>query len=191
VSPRGVPHYHRQGGPAASAQAVRYTLVAALVPSLTLLLTVLRGRLNPATGALALLITVIAVALASNAARCARQGAAAIAEAEAARPIAEADRARTTLLGAVRHDLRTPLAAAKAAVSCLRSSELRLTAEDHDELLATADESLDVPAHLAASLLEMSRLQAGAVPVFPRPADRGEIIACSLESPGPRLRRSW
>jgi hypothetical protein len=60
-----------------------YALVAALVPSLTLLLTVLRGRLNPAAGALALLITVIAVALASNAARCARQAAAAIAEAEA------------------------------------------------------------------------------------------------------------
>jgi K+-sensing histidine kinase KdpD len=106
------------------------------VPSLILLLTVLRGGLNPATGALALLTTVIAVALASNAARCARQAAAAIAEAEAARPIAVADRARTILLGAVSHDLRTPLAAAKAAVRCLRSSELRLTAEDHSELLA-------------------------------------------------------
>src|SRR5215471_2899604 len=38
------------------------------------------------------------------------------AEAEAARPIAEADRMRTALLAAVSHDLRTPLASAKAAV---------------------------------------------------------------------------
>ncbi len=165
-----------------------YALAATLVPLLMLLLTVLRGRLSPAIDALALLIAVIAVALASTAARCARQAATANAEAEAFRPIAEADRARTTLLAAVSHDLRTPLAAAKAAVSCLRSSALRLTTEDHNELLATADESLDVLAQLAASLLDVSRLQAGAVPVFPRPADLGEIITRSLESIGPPAR---
>jgi signal transduction histidine kinase len=49
-------------------------------------------------------------------------------------PIAEADRVRTALLAAVSHDLRTPLAAAKAAVSCLRATDIQLTAEDHDEL---------------------------------------------------------
>lgn len=162
-----------------------YGLAAVLVPLLTLLLITLRGHLTPTTGALAFLVAVIAVALGSSAARWARRATAAIAEADAARPIAEADRARTALLGAVSHDLRTPLAAAKAAVNCLRSGELRLTAEDHDELLATADESLDLLVHLAASLLDMSRLQAGAVPVFPRPADLGEIIACSLEGLGP------
>ena len=48
---------------------------------------------------------------------------------------------RTTLLAAVSHDLRTPLAVAQAAVSCLRSGEIQLTADDHDELLATAEES--------------------------------------------------
>ena len=161
-----------------------YALAATLVPLLILLLTVLRGRLGLAIDALALLIAVIAVSLVSTVARCARQAASAIAEAEAAWPIAEADRARTTLLAAVSHDLRTPLAAAKAAVSCLRSPDLTLGTEDHDELLATADESLELLAHLAASLLDMSRLQAGAVPVFPRPADLGEIIACSLKSLG-------
>jgi len=157
-----------------------YALAAVLVPLLTLLLAMLRGQLSPATDALAFLIAVIAVALSGRAA-------AAIAAAEAARPIA-ADRARTALLGAVGHDLRTPLAAAKAAVSCLRSRELPLTAEDHNELLATADESLDLLTHLAVSLLDMSRLHAGAVPVFPRPADLGEIITRSLESLGPRAR---
>ena len=112
------------------------------------------------------------------------QAAAAIAESEAARPIADADRMRTALLAAVSHDLRTPLAAAKAAVSCLRSTDIDLTAEDHDALLATADESLDQLTHLVASLLDISRLQAGALPVFPQPADLEEIIARSLSGIG-------
>ena len=46
------------------------------------------------------------------------------AAAEAARPIAEADRVRTALLAAVSHDLRTPLASAKAAVTSLRSTDV-------------------------------------------------------------------
>ncbi len=102
--------------------------------------------------------------------------------AEAARPAAAADRMRTALLAAVSHDLRTPLAAAKAAVSCLRSGDIQLTAEDRHELLATADESLDLLARLAASLLDVSRLQAGTMPVFPCLADLSEIIARSLTS---------
>jgi two-component system, OmpR family, sensor histidine kinase KdpD len=97
-----------------------------------------------------------------------------------------ADRGRAALLGAVSHDLRTPLAAAKAAVSCLRSYELPLTAQDHDDLLATADESLNLLTHLATGLLDMTRLQAGAVPVFPRPADLGEITMRSLAGLQPR-----
>ena len=84
------------------------------------------------------------------------------------------------MLAAVSHDLRTPLAAAKAAVGCLRSGDIKLTADDHDELLATADESLDLLTRLAASLLDASRLQAGVFPVFPRPADLQEIITRSL-----------
>jgi two-component system sensor histidine kinase KdpD len=134
---------------------------------------------------LAFLVAVIAVALAGNAATALKQRRLAVA-AEAARPVAEADRARTALLAAVSHDLRTPLASAKAAVSCLRSDDIQLTAEDHDELLATADESLDLLAHLLASLLDVSRLQAGALAVFPRPADLHQIIARSLKDVGPQ-----
>jgi two-component system sensor histidine kinase KdpD len=97
----------------------------------------------------------------------------------------EADRGRAALLAAVSHDLRAPLAAAKAAVSGLRSRDARLTADDREELLASAEESLDLLAHLAASLLDVSRLQAGALAVFPRPADLGEIVADSLDALGP------
>jgi two-component system, OmpR family, sensor histidine kinase KdpD len=107
------------------------------------------------------------------------------AEAEAARPIAEADRTRAALLAAVSHDLRTPLASAKAAVTSLRSDDVQWSIEDHAELLATADESLDKLITLVENLLDMSRLQAGAMSVFPRPADLGEVVARGLDDLGP------
>ncbi len=107
------------------------------------------------------------------------------AEAEAARPIAEADRMRTALLTAVSHDLRTPLASAKAAVTSLRSPDIQWTAEDREELLATADESLDKLSRLVDNLLDMSRLQTGALSVFPRPAWLDEIVARALDHLGP------
>ena len=107
-----------------------------------------------------------------------------VAAAEAARPIAEADRMRTALLAAVSHDLRTPLASAKAAVTSLRSADIEWGAEDRNELLATADESLDRLAHLVDNLLDMSRLQAGAMSVFPRPAGLDDIVARALDDLG-------
>jgi two-component system sensor histidine kinase KdpD len=108
------------------------------------------------------------------------------AAAEAARPIAEADRMRTALLTAVSHDLRTPLASAKAAVTSLRSADVQWTQEDRAELLATADESLDKLSRLVDNLLDMSRLQTGALSVFPRPAGLDEIVARALDHLGPQ-----
>jgi two-component system sensor histidine kinase KdpD len=107
------------------------------------------------------------------------------AEAKAAKPIAAADRMRTALLAAVSHDLRTPLASAKAAVTSLRSPDVNWTAEDHDELLATADESLDKLTHLVGNLLDMSRLQAGALSLFPRPSGLEEIVSRALDNLDP------
>jgi two-component system, OmpR family, sensor histidine kinase KdpD len=110
------------------------------------------------------------------------------AEAQAAKPLAAADRMRTALLAAVSHDLRTPLASAKAAVTSLRSPDVNWAAEDHDELLATADESLDRLTHLVDNLLDMSRLQAGALSLFPRPADLEEIVSRALDNLDPAAR---
>jgi len=104
------------------------------------------------------------------------------AQAEAAKPIAAADRMRTALLAAVSHDLRTPLASAKAAVTSLRSPDVDWDAEDHDELLATAEESLDRLTHLVDNLLDMSRLQAGALSLFPRPVGLDEIVSRALDN---------
>jgi two-component system sensor histidine kinase KdpD len=111
------------------------------------------------------------------------------AEAEAAKPIAAADRMRTALLAAVSHDLRSPLASAKAAVTSLRTPDIQWDAADTEELLATADESLDRLAHLVENLLDMSRLQAGALSLFPRPAGLDEIVAGALANIDPLRRR--
>jgi two-component system, OmpR family, sensor histidine kinase KdpD len=161
-----------------------YALAAVLAPLFTVLLAILHGQLNPVADGLAFVIAVIAVALAGEAARHAAQAAAAIAAAE---PIAEADRLRTVLLAAVSHDLRTPLAAAKAAVSCLRCRDIQLTADDRGELLATTDQSLDLLTHLVASLLDVSRLQAGALPVFPGLPISGRS-SCARSTPWGRRR---
>jgi two-component system sensor histidine kinase KdpD len=143
---------------------------------------------NAAALGIFIVVAVVVSLLVDNASRRTRQAAVAIAAAEAARPIAEADRMRAALLATVSHDLRTPLAAAKTAISCLRSRDIQLTAADHGDLLATTDESLDLLTYLVASLLDMSRLQAGAIPVFPRPADLDVIIARSLRDMGPQAR---
>jgi two-component system sensor histidine kinase KdpD len=110
------------------------------------------------------------------------------AEAEAAKPIAAADRMRTALLAAVSHDLRTPLASAKAAVTSLRSPDVNWDESDQEELLATADESLDRLTHLVENLLDMSRLQAGALSLFPRPVGLDEIVSRALDLLEPAAR---
>src|SRR6202008_4025545 len=82
-------------------------------------------------------------------------------EAGKAEAIAQADELRRSLLSAVSHDLRTPLAAPKAAVSSLRSHDVDLAAEDTAELPATIEESSDQLTALVGNLLDSSRLAAG------------------------------
>ncbi|MFV8266581.1 ATP-binding protein [Mycolicibacterium peregrinum] len=84
-------------------------------------------------------------------------------EAGKAAAIAQADELRRSLLSAVSHDLRTPLAAAKAAASSLRSEDIDFSAEDTAELLATIEESVDALTALVGNLLDSSRLSAGVV----------------------------
>ena len=84
-------------------------------------------------------------------------------EASRAEAIAKADDLRRSLLSAVSHDLRTPLAAAKAAVSSLRSDDVDFSPEDTAELLATVEESIDGLTTLVGNLLDSSRLAAGVV----------------------------
>ena len=82
-------------------------------------------------------------------------------EAGKAEAIAQADELRRSLLSAVSHVLLTPLAAAKAAVSSLRSNDVDFSPEDTAELLATIEESIDTLTALVGNLLDSSRLAAG------------------------------
>jgi two-component system sensor histidine kinase KdpD len=84
-------------------------------------------------------------------------------EASRAEAIGQADELRRSLLSAVSHDLRTPLAAAKVAVSSLRAEDVNFSPEDTAELLATIEESIDQLTALVGNLLDSSRLAAGVV----------------------------
>ena len=99
-------------------------------------------------------------------------------------PIAASDRVRGALLTALSHDLRRPLAAATAAVGGLRTTGLKLTDEDRGELLDTAEESLGALAALLTDLLDVSRLQGGALSIANRPTDPAEAIAPALDELG-------
>ncbi|MDT0328603.1 sensor histidine kinase [Nocardiopsis lambiniae] len=102
-------------------------------------------------------------------------------EAATLKPLAEADRMRTALLSAVSHDLRAPLASAKASVTSLRSKEVSFGEEDREGLLAMADESLDHLTRLVADLLDMSRLQAGVLGVGLESLSLRESVFAALE----------
>ncbi|WP_244917538.1 sensor histidine kinase [Mycobacterium shimoidei] len=85
------------------------------------------------------------------------------AEASRAEAISQADQLRRSLLSAVSHDLRTPLAAAKVAVSSLRAEDIDFSPDDTAELLTTIEESIDQLTALVGNLLDSSRLAAGVI----------------------------
>jgi two-component system sensor histidine kinase KdpD len=118
------------------------------------------------------------------------------AAARAIEPLAESERARTALLNAVGHDLRTPIASAKTAVSSLRARDVTWSPRDRDELLATADHALDRLTDLVTNLLDLSRLQAGVLPVHGAPVSLEEVVSRAVglatdelgAVPGPSVR---
>ncbi|AUG80593.1 sensor histidine kinase [Kitasatospora sp. MMS16-BH015] len=97
-------------------------------------------------------------------------------------PIKAADRMRTALLAAVSHDLRTPLAAALASIGSLRSPEVEFSPEDQAELLDLADQSLVKLARLVDNLLDMSRLQAGALTLHLAPTALEDVLLRAVDS---------
>ncbi|MFD9984606.1 ATP-binding protein [Streptomyces massasporeus] len=101
-------------------------------------------------------------------------------EADRARTLAEGNRIRTALLAAVSHDLRTPLAGIKAAVTSLRSEDVEWSEEDSAELLEGIEEGADRLDHLVGNLLDMSRLQTGTVTPLIREIDLDEVVPMAL-----------
>ncbi|MFH8389705.1 MULTISPECIES: ATP-binding protein [unclassified Streptomyces] len=101
-------------------------------------------------------------------------------EADQAKELAEGNRIRTALLAAVSHDLRTPLAGIKAAVSSLRSDDVAWSEEDRAELLEGIEDGADRLDHLVGNLLDMSRLQTGTVTPLIREIDLDEVVPMAL-----------
>ncbi|WP_338673395.1 sensor histidine kinase KdpD [Streptomyces sp. SCSIO 30461] len=101
-------------------------------------------------------------------------------EAEEARKLAEGNKIRTSLLAAVSHDLRTPLAGIKAAVTSLRSDDVDWSDEDRAELLEGIETGADRLDHLVGNLLDMSRLQTGTVTPLIRDIDLDEVVPMAL-----------
>jgi K+-sensing histidine kinase KdpD len=84
----------------------------------------------------------------------------------------------------VGHDLRTPLASVKAAVSSLRQDDVAWTPEERGELLATIEAGADRLQGLVANLLDASRLEAGVVSSSLERVRLEELVGLALLSLG-------
>jgi two-component system, OmpR family, sensor histidine kinase KdpD len=108
----------------------------------------------------------------------------AAAEAEAYR---RTDHIRRSLLAAVSHDLRSPLAAIKASVTDLLGQDVQHGADDVRDALESIDKEGDRLAALIANLLDMSRIEGGMLNARPRNVDLGEVLSPCVD----RLQRQW
>jgi two-component system sensor histidine kinase KdpD len=101
-------------------------------------------------------------------------------QAAQAEALAEGNRMRTALLAAVSHDLRTPLASIKAAVSSLRQTDVEWSEADQADLLATIEQNADRLDGLIGNLLDMSRLHTGSLQPFLRSTAVDEVAPVAL-----------
>jgi len=92
----------------------------------------------------------------------------------------ETDAVRTALLAAVSHDLRTPLAGIKASITTLLDPDLPLSDSDRVALLHDAADSADRLDSLVANLLDLSRIQTGAVRPRLEPTSLDEVLQRAL-----------
>ncbi|WP_394939700.1 DUF4118 domain-containing protein [Psychromicrobium sp. YIM B11713] len=94
--------------------------------------------------------------------------------------LAEGNTMRTSILRAVSHDLRTPLAAIKLSVSSLRQEDVQFTPEDEAELLATIESSANRLDALVGNLLDMSRISSDAATPLMAPVRWVDAIDAAL-----------
>lgn len=88
----------------------------------------------------------------------------------------EGEQLRATLLASLSHDLRTPLAGIVGSVSSLRELGSKMSSADRADLLTTIEEEATRLARFVSNMLEMTRLEAGAVEVKRDPIEVGEIV---------------
>lgn len=99
--------------------------------------------------------------------------------------LAEGNTMRTSILRAVSHDLRTPLAGIKLAVGGLRQEGVHYTREEERELLATIEDCSDRLEVLVGNLLDMSRITSDSIEPLLRPVRWYEVIPGGLHGIAP------
>jgi two-component system sensor histidine kinase KdpD len=102
------------------------------------------------------------------------------AEARNARIAADVGRTRSGFLSAVSHNLRTPLASIKAAVSTLLAPDAHLEGPDERELLETIYSETDRLERLVTKVLNLSRIRAGGLDLEPQPADLAGLAQAAI-----------
>ncbi|HEY8407254.1 MAG TPA: DUF4118 domain-containing protein [Gaiellaceae bacterium] len=91
------------------------------------------------------------------------------------------DALKTALLRSVSHDLRSPLTAILASAGALANANLQLDADDRNELAVAIREEAQRLDHVVADLLDLSRLEAGAVEPHLELWSADELVAQSLD----------
>jgi two-component system, OmpR family, sensor histidine kinase KdpD len=99
----------------------------------------------------------------------------------------QSDQVRRSLLAAVSHDLRTPLAAIKASVTDLLATDTTHGADYAREVLESVDQETDRLAALIANLLDMSRIEGGMIQARPQGVDLPEVLSACVD----RALRHW
>jgi two-component system sensor histidine kinase KdpD len=94
--------------------------------------------------------------------------------------LAEGNSIRTSILRAVSHDLRTPLAGIKLAVTALRRQNMRLPEEVKAEMLETIESYSDRLESLVGNLLDMSRISSGSAAPLTAPVTWRDAIEEAL-----------
>jgi len=96
----------------------------------------------------------------------------------------ESDRLRGALLTSISHDLKTPLASVLGAASTLRDLGAGLDEAQKNELLATMIDESERLNRFIANLLDMTKLESGAIVPNTAPHDVGEIVGSALRRAG-------
>ncbi len=97
------------------------------------------------------------------------------------------EKLQAALLNSISHDLRTPLVTITGALTTLEDTETTLAPQARRALVATAREEAERLNRLVENLLDMTRLEAGALRVRIIPEDVQDVIGSALEELGPRL----
>ena len=91
------------------------------------------------------------------------------------------------LLNSISHDLRTPLAAITGALSAVLDEGDKLRPSSRAELLETAREEAARLNRFVGNLLDMTRLEAGALRLKLEPCDVQDLVGCALAAVEKRL----